>query len=274
MGFILMLLFFLGIPSVLTLLSFVVFAGSFICDKKVGDYVRSKKIDIWTIIIGYIFSVLPWIFSGFRDYHEAIQVPADSIQTHSPIHSDHLLTIGVLLLLGYIGYMYIRFKYPRLSLLGYVISMSSVFISNIIGVVVMVQMSGNFVSNDVNFDIVLISVLFTLLPLNFLIYSIVLIREIVRHDELEERTYKHEILNQLNIYLVNSNKLLGIALLLSIPLMGIATMILMLFGQKADSVIKAFTETSDWRLSQRISPPPVQVDGHYLCTVSLRRHRK
>ncbi len=47
------------------------------------------------------------------------------------------------------------------------------------------------------------------------------------------------------------------------------------FGQRPDSIIKAFTETSDWALSQQVPPPPVNIEmnGHYLCTVSLRGHK-
>ena len=39
-------------------------------------------------------------------------------------------------------------------------------------------------------------------------------------------------------------------------------------------MILAFTKTSDWILSGEIAPPPVAYDTHYLCTVSLRGHRK
>ncbi len=58
------------------------------------------------------------------------------------------------------------------------------------------------------------------------------------------------------------------------PLYGLLTALLVLFGQKPDSLIQAFTQTSDWTLSQHIAPPPVEVDAHYLCTVSLRGHKK
>ena len=51
-------------------------------------------------------------------------------------------------------------------------------------------------------------------------------------------------------------------------------MILCLFGQQPDSVILAFTKTSDWILSKEVSPPPTAYDEHYLCTVSLRGHKK
>lgn len=61
---------------------------------------------------------------------------------------------------------------------------------------------------------------------------------------------------------------------MTVPILLLLVLILTLFGQAPDAAIRAFTETSDWTLSQKISPPPVQIDTHYLCTVSLRGHRK
>ena len=64
------------------------------------------------------------------------------------------------------------------------------------------------------------------------------------------------------------------ALLLMLPLLCVIVVILLLFGQKPDSVIRAFTETADWTLSTKVPPPEVMVDAHYLCTVALRGHEK
>jgi hypothetical protein len=64
------------------------------------------------------------------------------------------------------------------------------------------------------------------------------------------------------------------AILLMIPLMGIIIMILVVFGQAPDSIIKAWTETSDWALSQKQAPPNLYQDEHYLCTVAAGGHRK
>ncbi|WP_330365358.1 DUF6688 domain-containing protein [Butyrivibrio fibrisolvens] len=58
------------------------------------------------------------------------------------------------------------------------------------------------------------------------------------------------------------------------PLLGIIIMVLVVFGQAPDSVIKAWTETSDWVLSQRQAPPNVYYDEHYLCTVAAGGHRR
>jgi hypothetical protein len=43
---------------------------------------------------------------------------------------------------------------------------------------------------------------------------------------------------------------------------------MLLFGQKPDSIITAFTNTADWTLSQKIPPPRIDYEGHYLCTVA------
>ena len=54
----------------------------------------------------------------------------------------------------------------------------------------------------------------------------------------------------------------------AIPILFVAIIILLLFGQQPDSAIKMFTETAEWTLSQKIPPPRLDYKGHYLCTVA------
>ena len=51
---------------------------------------------------------------------------------------------------------------------------------------------------------------------------------------------------------------------------------LVLFGQKPDSFIQVFLDTSTYNYSKVIPPDPVIIpgDGHYLCTVAARGHEK
>ena len=65
-----------------------------------------------------------------------------------------------------------------------------------------------------------------------------------------------------------------IGLLLIFPLIGILLVILILFGQEPNSIIKAWTETADWTFSQRIPPQNISYDEHYLCTVAAGGHKK
>ncbi len=63
-------------------------------------------------------------------------------------------------------------------------------------------------------------------------------------------------------------------LLLALPLLGVLVLILTLFGQQPDAFIRAWTDTADWTLSQKIPPPSVPMDTHYLCTVAAGGHGK
>jgi len=64
------------------------------------------------------------------------------------------------------------------------------------------------------------------------------------------------------------------AFLFMVPLFGIVLVILILFGQEPDAVIKAWTETTEWTLSQQVGPQNLYYDEHYLCTVAAGGHRK
>ncbi|OOR37205.1 hypothetical protein BW895_28025, partial [Bacillus cereus] len=59
------------------------------------------------------------------------------------------------------------------------------------------------------------------------------------------------------------------------PVLLIVQFILILFGQKPDSFIRVFIETSSFNYSKIPAPSPqiVSGDGHYLCTVSVKGHK-
>jgi len=59
-----------------------------------------------------------------------------------------------------------------------------------------------------------------------------------------------------------------------LPIVIVILIITVIFGEKPDILVKAFIETSDWTFSQKISPPPIEYEGHYLCTVAANGHKK
>ncbi len=118
------------------------------------------------------------------------------------------------------------------------------------------------------------------LPINLLIMMCSLIREkILEWKEAREESIlygevdeKHQrwydgILGKAQYWPV-------FALIAAIPLLGIVLGISILCGQRPDALIATWTETADWKLSQMIPPPNVQVDEHYLCTVAAGGHEK
>lgn len=66
-----------------------------------------------------------------------------------------------------------------------------------------------------------------------------------------------------------------VILLLCLPITVILSSVLLLFGQKPDSIIRAFTETYKQGLSQwDYKCDNVQCGGHYLCSVAANGHKK
>lgn len=84
---------------------------------------------------------------------------------------------------------------------------------------------------------------------------------------------KNKFLQILNKWLSRASLWPLGALILLLPLLGIVFLILTLFGQQPDIVVKAWTETADYIFSQQIPPPNLCMDGHYLCTVAARGHK-
>lgn len=121
--------------------------------------------------------------------------------------------------------------------------------------------------------------LYTLLiPLNMLLILVrVLLHSVKTHETDPDRSSKVES----NAFLSACNRILNnakywplLALLFMIPLLGILTMILALFGQAPDAAIKAFSETANYTFSTKIPPQNVFYDEHYLCTVAAGGHRR
>ena len=107
-------------------------------------------------------------------------------------------------------------------------------------------------------------------------YNVEKIRKCIEEKEEEQAglQYHNPIMQTMNQWLLRGVNLFWVAFLALVPVLGILVMLLCLFGQQPDGMILAFTQTSDWILSKEIAPPPVAYDTHYLCTVSLRGHRK
>jgi len=66
-----------------------------------------------------------------------------------------------------------------------------------------------------------------------------------------------------------------ILLVLCLPVLLVVTAILLLFGQKPDSIVRAFTETYKHGLSQwDYKCDNVNCGGHYLCSVAANGHQR
>lgn len=222
---------------------------------------KSIFMSLWELLsiaagVYYTVTLAPLKNILFKDWY----VQLYNNQKHSPVSSEHTLTLAVLFAVAVIGHICLRFipqnkRPPLFSAL----CISSIYIGCALCVLWCIQISGS-------------SFFLFLFPINYIILSFrVIACEVLSADKTAEKQTK---MPRISAFLHNKSSLPVLALLLLIPLLGIIAVILLLFGQEPDSAIKLWTVTADWTMSQKIAPENLPRDGHYLCTVAAEGHKK
>lgn len=237
-------------------------------------YQKCRIFDVVGILLGVFYSLM--YLSLFREvlFHADWQEQLVNGQTHTPVYTGAQFSVIVIAAVAVAGYLVVNYiplaKMPPLVL---VLGMAAMYLGAAETVVWGVQV---FVGD-------LSDVLLLLFPFNCLVLTARTVghkmwewERLMETDEARRRQYEEGrgILSVCNRFLARSKYWPLAAFLLMWPLLGILIGILVLFGQKPDALIRAFTETSDWNLSQRIAPQNIYYDEHYLCTAAAGGHKK
>ena len=179
-----------------------------------------------------------------------------------------LLPIGI----GGVGLFLLTFVSPKhLPPLISAAAIAAILLGDIMIFIVCVQM-WNVICMDMWFWIAY------LYPCNLFLLSASCIRcHIQKQSELirERNTqFRHKWVGKLYDYLKKASCFGTFSFLLIFPLAALLEFVLILCGQGANGVVKAFTQTADWTFSKQIPPPPLEYEGHYLCTVAAGGHKK
>lgn len=203
-----------------------------------------------TLIVGILFP---------SDYHEQIYTN----EFHTPVFTEAAPTILVFLLCGLAGYLILSLidtnRLPPLVIVG---AIAGMYLACGVMVVWCIQIAEHF------------SILMVLLPINCLFIAARTIRDTIRAWDPASHpapAAKHPVLWRIQTILAKSALWPVLAMLAALPLLGILLCILVLFGQQPNDMIRAWTETADWTLSQKVPPQvpqSLEYDGHYLCTVA------
>ena len=125
---------------------------------------------------------------------------------------------------------------------------------------------------------IFISVYLLIYPINYVMCSLRVLRENVikytNYFNSKEIVPKHDFVRKTEELLSHAAGWIWFPLVGIIPLTGLLICICIVCGQGAFGVINAFIKTSDWTYSTMISPPPVEYEGHYLCTVAVNGHER
>lgn len=227
---------------------------------------RAKGFEIITLILGPLYSALVQLLMEIRwdsDWQETLT----NNEVHAPIYTQTWPTVLTLALIGFVGYLILSFiKLEKLPPLVTVCAMAAMYLGT---------------AEIILFTVQIFAVEYLVLclfPINCVLIAAKTVRykivEWNRLSEAQNKTWENPLFNVINQKLKNAAYWPLAAFLLMWPLLGILIVILVLFGQQPDAVIRAWTETSDWNLSQKIAPQNVYYDEHYLCTVAAGGHRK
>lgn len=254
----LFLIIFLGVPIALTLINII----NLFKEKPL----KPNLVDGLIMTLGPILTVFLFYLMSAKDYNQPLEIGSDFSNWHTPLASWNLPTIGVLLLLGLLSYIVLRKYQLNLPPLWIVLCMSWMMISCLLYIFWFIHLSPHIFHPTVFY--------LTIFPFNFIVSTVTLWKKVIKDYPMttQEKVYRNRLLQKCHHLLSNSRNWPVIAIILMIPLLTVTLSILVLFGQQPSAVIKAFTETSDWLLSQETSPPPVTVNSHYLCTVALMGH--
>ena len=228
---------------------------------------KARQIEILTIVEGGLYSVLLFSITNIRlaDWTETLR----NAEVHTPIWTEGMLTVVVLCVMGFLGYLYLRsVKINKVPPLTSVLAMAGMYIGMFMCILWVVQI----------FKLEFESIYLCLFPFNCLLIVVKVIREKVKEwdaDQAEQpKLYDNPMLDMLNQKLMNAANWPVLAFILMVPLLGVCIGILVLFGQQPDAVIRAWTETADWNLSTKVAPQNIFYDEHYLCTVAAGGHEK
>ena len=248
---------FVGIPVLLTIFNvFLLFA-----EPKLKS--RFKKIiaisDIMTFGLGVTYTGVLATFMGLSEWHEQLYVGEG---TYTPVSFEHLATFGTVCGIAVLSYILLRFFGKKMPPIIAVVCYSGMLLGFFMTAVLTVQLWKNIGKDGTYW--------FLVFPYNAVLCSIRLMRNTVGEyaKTIAQREYTNPLLKLCQRVLKRASTFMLAAFVLCVPLLIITIAVLLLFGQQPDSIVKQFTETAEWTLSQKIPPPRLDYDAHYLCTVA------
>ncbi|MCI7442513.1 MAG: hypothetical protein MSA89_05445 [Clostridium sp.] len=191
---------------------------------------------------------------------------------HQSISSQSTISIFIILFLGIISFFILKCFSEKLSPIIYVLFSSLLILNVIFTIIYIIQVWGHLSGFNISM------MLFGLITLNlFYLDELRTSLNLYIENELNnDRVYKNKLIFTLRKFTLNFRNIAITWAIFLFPLVLIIQLICILFGQTPTSLIDAFLHTSSYNLSNIPAPEPIilEYDGHYLCTVSVKGHKK
>ena len=224
---------------------------------------------VLTVVIGgFMYLVLLGLFDINGEWYEPIYPD----QLHTPISGEQFWIVLFVLFFGFIGLFTLIMGDPKKQPpLITVFATAFVIIMNIASAAFALQLLKNF--------FFVFHLLFYVYHFNILLISADAVRRSLKEQAEYLSSREEDFGHNKNLFWlfmkVKKASQYSLPIVMALFLIVAALEILaVLAGQGLDAPIKLFTDTADWTFSQQIPPPPLEYEGHYLCTVAAGGHRK
>ncbi len=235
---------------------------------------HAMQIDLITIFIGGVYHLLllgligDVLHGGITDksYKEAVYPD----EYHEMINSEYGLIIQWVMVIGFIAMVMLCVMKPyKTPPLQSALCIAFTAIMLLLMGLIYVQMICNFESAFIMFYLYYFNLI--IISARRILYHITEQVRLANEREMVFRTKAGERLHKIMSTISGMTKF---SFMLILPIAIICEILYILLGQGADGFIKAFTMTADWTFSTQIPPPPLEYEGHYLCTVAAGGHEK
>ena len=240
----------IGLPLLIALIDFL---GFLIKGKRIVNIALIRIVEIGA------FLILPYLYVSLDNKNDCCGDSAAFSPEHQP-------TIWVIVILCLIAYFYSSYRKLISTPVLEIIINSFLLIGIILNVFIAIQTKDSFLAIGGNLSIILLAIL--VLAKNqkaFIEQS----QELENSPKSKLESFAWQILKLQPIVKF------PIIFILCLPILVIITAILLLVGQKPDSIVRAFTDTYKHGFSQwDYKCDNVQCGGHYLCSVAANGHTK
>ena len=236
---------------------------------------KKPRLAFWlTFLIGAIFYFLLFeiFFDTAGDWYEVIY----DIQFHYSISTQYGASVYIPAILGALGMMLLcGCKTEKFSPLVSAFAVAATVLFQVLQIVYAVQISKHISEG--------ILLLFYVYHVNLFVLAVTGVRRLMKQqmqyyesvrsagEEPEESTVKQgRLYRTVNTF----SRYTGLIFVCLFFIIAVFEILFILFGQGVDAPIKAFTDTAGWTFSKQIPPPPMEYDGHYLCTVAAGGHKR
>ncbi len=227
--------------------------GFIIKGKRIVHIVLMRIIEIVSLII------LPYLYATDNTTNDCC---GDST-AFSPQHQPTILAMVILCL---IAYFYISYRKRMAAPIVEVFVNCLILIAIVLNIFIAIQTKNTFYAFFGNMPIIMLGILM-LIKNQQLFYTYIQNEAFFSKNTFEQKAW--QILNLKPI------QKFPLILILCLPILIILSTLLLLVGQKPDSIVRAFTDTYKHGFSQwDYKCDNVKCGGHYLCSVAANGHRK